>query len=74
MNKLLKFKVDRAQGPDDIHPSVLRNYAQAVAQPLTIIYRKLLEEGILHKDWKMAVVVPIFKKATSIKLVTTDQC
>jgi len=25
MNKLLKLKVDKAQGPDDIHPSVLRN-------------------------------------------------
>ena len=62
MNKLLKLKIDKAQGPDDIHPSVLRNCAQSVAQPLTIIYRKSLEEGILPKDWKMAVVVPIFKK------------
>jgi len=26
------------------------------------IYRKSLEEGILPKDWRMAVVIPIFKK------------
>ena len=50
MNKLLKLKVDKAQGPDDIHPSILRNCAQAVVLPLTIIYRKSLEEGILPKD------------------------
>jgi len=62
MNKLLKLKVDKAQGPDDIHPSILRNCAQAVVLPLTIIYRKSLEEGILPKDWRMAVVVPIFEK------------
>ena len=68
------LKVDKAQGPDDIHPSVLRNCAQAAALPLTIIYRKSLEEGILPKDWKMAVVVPIFKKAISTKPVTIDQC
>jgi len=61
-NKLLMLKVDKAQGPDDIHPSVLRNCAQAAALPLTIIYRKSLEKGILPKDWKMAVIVPIFKK------------
>jgi len=40
MNKLLMLKVDKAQGPDDIHPSVLRNCAQAAALPLTIIYSK----------------------------------
>ena len=34
-NKLLKLKVDKAQGPDSIHPAVLRNCAQDVA--LTII-------------------------------------
>jgi len=61
MNKLLKLKVDKAQGPDDIHPSVLRNCVQAAVLLLTIIYKKSLEEGILPKDWKMAVG-PILKK------------
>jgi len=36
--------------------------AEAVALPLTILYQKSLEEGTLAKDWKLAVVVPIFKK------------
>jgi len=40
MNKLLKLKMNKDKGPDDIHPSVLRNCAQAVAQPFTIIFRK----------------------------------
>ena len=62
LNKLLKLKVDKAQGPVDIHPAVLSNCAQAVALPLTIVYQKSLQEGILPKDWKLAVVVPIFKK------------
>jgi len=43
-NKLLMLKVDKAQGPDDIYPSVLRNCAQAAAIPLTIIYSKSLEK------------------------------
>jgi len=73
--KLLKLKVDKAQGPDDIHPSVLRNCAQAAALPLTIIYSKSLEKGILPKDWKMAVIVSKYsKKAISTKPVTIDEC
>jgi len=50
MNKLLKLKVDKAQGPDDIHPSVLRNCVQAAVLLMTIIYKKSLEEGILPNN------------------------
>ena len=72
-NKLLKLNVDKAHGPDDIHPAVLRNGAQTVALPLTILYHKSLEERTLPKDWKLAVVVPIFV-VPSMKLAATDQC
>ena len=62
MNKLKHLKVDKAQGPDDIHPAVLRNCAQSVSWPLAIIFQKSLTEGVLPTDWKLATVVPIFKK------------
>jgi len=62
MKNKLVYASATSKGPDDIHPSVLRNCAQAAALPLTIIYKKSLEEGILPRHWKMAVVVPIFKK------------
>ena len=62
LDKLLQLKENKAQGPDEIHPAVLKNCAHIVAWPLTIIYRKSLTESALPVDWKLANVVPIFKK------------
>ena len=62
LDKLLQLKEDKAQGPDEIHPAVLKNCAHNIAWPLSIIYRKSLAEGALPVDWKLANVVPIFKK------------
>ena len=51
--KLLTLKEDKAQGPDDIHPAVLRNCANTIAKPLSIIFCKSLHEGVLPQDWKL---------------------
>ena len=61
-SKLLALKEDNAQGPDNIHPAVLRNCADTIAKPLSIIFSKSLQDGVLPKDWKLASVCPIFKK------------
>ena len=45
LDKLLQLKEDKAQGPDEIHPAVLKNCAHNIAWPLSIIYRKSLAEG-----------------------------
>jgi len=60
--KLLKLHEDKAQGPDNIHPAVLRNCADILSKPLSMIFNKSLHEGILPDDWKSATVSPIFKK------------
>ena len=44
MNKLQKLQVDKAEGPDDIHPAVVRNCAEIISIPLTMIYEKSLQE------------------------------
>jgi len=64
MKKLQKLQMDKAQGPDDIHPAVLRNCAEIISKPLTMIYEKSLQEGKLPDDWKVATVIPIYKKGS----------
>jgi len=61
MKKLMQLKVDEAQDPDDI----LKNCAQSLSWPLTLIYQKSLTEGVLHADWKVATVVPIFQNGNT---------
>ena len=49
-------------GPDGIHPRILKEASSQVAQPLTMLFQKSLNTGILPKEWKLGTVVPIFKK------------
>ena len=59
--KLLKLNPSSAPGPDDVHPRVLREARQALCQPLTLLFRKSLDTGLVPLDWTLGKVVPIFK-------------
>ena len=64
INKLQRLQPDKSAGPDNLHPILLRNCAAAVAEPLSIIFRKSFETGDVPVDWKTANIVPIYKKGS----------
>ncbi|KFP05358.1 hypothetical protein N300_10872, partial [Calypte anna] len=49
-------------GPDGIHPRVMRELAEELAKPLSIIYQQSWLTGDIPDDWKLANVTPIHKK------------
>jgi hypothetical protein len=53
---------NKANGPDQIPPGFLKECAQSLAKPLTIIFNRSLETGRVPSGWKKAKVCPIFKK------------
>ena len=63
--KLAKLRTSSAAGPDDIHPRVLRETSDTLSPLLTSIFRRSLDTGTLPPDWKLADVVPIFKKGSN---------
>jgi len=65
LQKLQKLSPDKTAGPDGIHPMLLRTCANAVADPLSIIFRASFESGSVPADWKTANVMPIYKKKGS---------
>ena len=48
--------------PDNIHPRVLKETADAIAHLLSIIFKSSIDAGVLPDTWKVANVSPIFKK------------
>ena len=61
-NKLCRLKTDKAQGPDGIHPAVLKNCAEQLAKPVSMIFTMSFEQGVIPLDWKLANITPIYKK------------
>lgn len=59
--QILKLDVNKSFGPDEIHPKLLKELADHIAEPLSVIMNKTLTEGALPEDWKLAHVTPIYK-------------
>ncbi|KAK4807228.1 hypothetical protein QYF61_024348 [Mycteria americana] len=49
-------------GPDGMDSRVLKELADVMAGPLSIIYLRSWESGEVPADWKLASVIPIYKK------------
>ena len=62
LQKLMELKVNKAPGPDGLHPYVLKACANSLCKPLTILYTQSISSGVLPDEWKQAHVAPIFKK------------
>ncbi|KAK4816268.1 hypothetical protein QYF61_014340 [Mycteria americana] len=52
----------KSMGPDEIHPRVLKELAEVLTKPLSIIYQQSWLTGEVPADWRLASVTPIFKK------------
>ena len=59
---LTEVKINKANGPDLIPNTVLKECNRELAPILTDIFRKSLRDGRLPKDWLTANVVGIYKK------------
>ncbi|KAK4830691.1 hypothetical protein QYF61_012860 [Mycteria americana] len=52
----------KSMGPDEIHPRVLKELADVLTKPLSIIYQQSWLTGEVPADWRLANVMLIFKK------------
>ncbi|KFV79933.1 RNA-directed DNA polymerase from mobile element jockey, partial [Struthio camelus australis] len=57
-----KLDIHKSMGPDGMHPRVLRELADVIARPLSIIFERSWRSGEVPEDWKKACVTPVFRK------------
>ena len=53
-NEILKLKVNKKCGPDEMHPQILIELVDLVSKPLALLLNKTMDEGCIPQDWKMA--------------------
>lgn len=59
---LRRLNPSKAPGPDRIHGKILKNCARSLSYPLSVLFNLSFVTGCIPPDWKLASVVPVFKK------------
>ena len=59
---LSKLNPNKCPGPDGIHGKILKNCATSLAYPLSQLFNTSFKTGHIPEEWKLANVVPVFKK------------
>ena len=67
MRELNNLKAHKTPGPDEIYARVLKECKAELCCPLTTLFNNSIKTLLVPKAWKLADVVPIFKKGERIK-------
>ena len=61
---LEEIKEGSAPGPDRISTKLIQELKEELLKPLTILFRKSMQEAKIPDEWRDAIVSPIFKKGS----------
>ena len=59
---LMKLKVDKSPGLDNLHSRFMTKTAETLSEPLTILYNQSLRKSEVPSMWRSALISAIFKK------------
>ena len=59
---LANLDTTKATGPDEISARLLKETAPVISTSLCPLYNKSLNQGVFPQEWKIANIVPVYKK------------
>ena len=59
---LAKISACKSMGPEGMHPHMLREVAEVIAEPHSVIFERSWQMGEVPEDWRIANNTPVFKK------------
>ena len=62
LNLMSKLNENKATGPDGIPGKLLKLCSKELSPVFTILFQASLDQGTIPEDWKLANIVPLFKK------------
>ena len=62
--KLEELHSNKSQGPDEIHPRLLKELSSVIAEPFAKLFQNSLVPGVVPNDWREANITALFKKGS----------
>ena len=59
---LVNINISKSQGPDQLHPKLLYELSSIICEPLSIVFNKSYNSGVLPDEWKKGQITALFKK------------
>ena len=63
LNLLKDLNPSKALGPDELHPTVLKELATEIGPVSAHLFQQSLDTGEIQKKWSLANICPLFKKS-----------
>ena len=62
LKALSNLRKDKAPGPDELSPRLLKELREEISLPITMIFRRSFRDGEVPEDWRDENIFPIYKK------------
>ena len=70
--KLEELNSNKSQGPDEIHPRLLKELSSVIAEPLAKIFQNSLVQGVVPNYWRESNITALFKKGSKVQVRIID--